>query len=146
LDVANIQDLYFEKGYLSSQIRSESVYNETSDRVDLNYSINENELVYVGRVRIEGNTKTKDIVIRRELRAYPGESFSGAKLKRSKERLYNLGFFEDVRFDTEPGPEPNTRDLLVSVKEGKTGEFSFGGGYSSVDSIIGFCPGKAEEF
>jgi len=146
LDVANIQDLCFEKGYLSAQIRSESVYNESTDRVDLNYTITENELTYVGRVRIEGNTKTKDVVIRRELRAYPGESFNGAKLKRSKERLYNLGFFEDVRFDTDSGSAPNTRDLLVSVKEGKTGEFSFGGGYGSGDSIIGFVQVRQKNF
>ncbi len=146
LDVAGIQDLYFEKGYLSSQIRSESVYNETSDRVDITYAIKENELIYVERVRVQGNTKTKDIVIRRELRAYPGESFSGAKLKRSKERLYNLGFFEDVRFDTESGSSPNSRDLVVTVKEGKTGEFSFGGGYSSVDAIIGFAQVRQKNF
>ena len=146
LDVANIQDVYFEKGYLSAQIRSESVYNDATDHVDLAYTIVENELTYVGRVQVQGNTKTKDIVIRRELRAYPGESFSGAKLKRSKERLYNLGFFEDVRFDTEAASEPNTKDLVVSVKEGKTGEFSFGGGYSSVDSIIGFVQVRQKNF
>src|SRR3989344_703473 len=146
LDVANIQDLYFEKGYLSAQIRSESVFNETTDRVDIGYKIVENELTYVERVRIQGNTKTKDIVIRREIRAYPGESFSGAKLKRSKERLYNLGFFEDIRFDTESGSQPNTRDLVVSVKESKTGEFSFGGGYSSSDSVIGCIQVRQRNF
>ena len=146
LDVANIQDLYFEKGYLSAQIRSESAYNETTDKVDLTYSVTENDLTFVEKVRIQGNTKTKDIVIRRELRAYPGESFSGAKLKRSKERLYNLGFFEDVRFDTEQGSAPNNRDLVVSVKEAKTGEFSFGGGYSSIDSVIGFVQIRQKNF
>ncbi len=146
LDVANIQDLYFEQGYLSAQIRSESVYNETTDKVDVRYSITENELIYVDKVRIQGNTKTKDIVIRRELRAYPGESFSGAKLKRSKERLYNLGFFEDVRFDTEPGALSNSRDLMVTVKEQKTGEFSFGGGYSSIDNVIGFIQVRQKNF
>ncbi len=146
MDVSNIQDLYFERGYLSSQIRSESLYNDSTQKVDLNYFITENELTYVGKVRIQGNTKTKDIVIRRELRAYPGESFSGAKLKRSKERLYNLGYFEDVRFDTEPGALPNTRDLVVTVKETKTGEFSFGGGYSSVDALIGFVQLKQKNF
>ncbi len=145
-DVGGIQDLYFEKGYLSAQIRSESFYNETTGKVDLSYTVTENELNYVERVRIQGNTKTKDIVIRRELRAYPGESFSGAKLKRSKERLYNLGFFEDVRFDTEPGSSPDHRDLVVSVKEAKTGEFSFGGGYSSIDSIIGFAQIRQKNF
>lgn len=146
VDVGAIQDLYFDKGYLAAQIRSESVYNETTGRVDVNYSIMENELTYVEKVRVEGNSKTKDIVIRRELRAYPGESFSGAKLKRSKERLYNLGFFDDVRFDTEPGSQANTRDLVVSVKEAKTGEFSFGGGYSSVDSVLGFVQIRQKNF
>lgn len=146
LDVANIQDLYFEKGYLAAQILSESLYNETTDRVDVNYAITENELTYVDQVRVQGNSKTKDIVIRRELRAYPGESFSGAKLKRSKERLYNLGFFEDVRFDTEPGSQSNSRDLVVSVKETKTGEFSFGGGYSSIDNVIGFVQVRQKNF
>lgn len=145
-DVANIQDLYFEQGYLSAQIRSESIYNETTDRVDLSYAITENELTYVDKVRVQGNVKTKDIVIRRELRAYPGESFSGAKLKRSKDRLYNLGFFEDVRFDTEPGALPNSKDLVVTVKEAKTGEFSFGGGYSSIDNIIGFAQIRQKNF
>ena len=138
MDVSNIQDLYFDKGYLAAQIRSESSYNEGTGKVDLTYNVTENELTYVDKVRVQGNNKTQDIVIRRELRAYPGESFSGAKLKRSKERLYNLGFFEDVRFETEPGASANSRDLVVSVKEAKTGEFSFGGGYSSIDSIIGF--------
>ncbi len=146
VDVSNIQDLYFDKGYLSAQIRSESIYNDKTDKVDLTYSIVENQLTYVDKVRVQGNTKTKDIVIRRELRAYPGESFSGAKLKRSKERLYNLGFFEDVRFDTEDGSVPNSKDLVVSVKEGKTGEFSFGGGYSSIDSVIGFIQVRQKNF
>ncbi len=146
VDVSALQDLYFEKGYLSAQIRSESLYNDTTDKVDLNYTIAENELTYVERVRIQGNTKTKDVVVRRELRAYPGESFSGARLKRSKERLYNLGFFEEVKFDTEPGSLPNTRDLVVSVKEAKTGEFSFGGGFSSVDSVLGFAQIRQKNF
>jgi outer membrane protein insertion porin family len=146
LDVAAIQDLYFEKGYLSSQIRSESLYNDASDAVDINYSITENELTYVEKVIVQGNTKTKDIVIRRELRAYPGESFSGAKLKRSKERLYNLGFFEEVQFDVEPGSQSNTKNLVVTVKEQKTGEFSFGGGYSSVDNVIGFAQIRQKNF
>ncbi|MBI3315928.1 MAG: outer membrane protein assembly factor BamA [Candidatus Omnitrophica bacterium] len=146
LDVSNMQDLYFDKGYLSCQVRSESVYNESTGSVDLTYTITENDLTYVEKVKVQGNTKTKDIVIRRELRAYPGESFSGAKLKRSKERLYNLGFFEDVRFDTESGSLPSTKNLVVTVKEAKTGEFSFGGGYSSVDSVLGFVQIRQKNF
>lgn len=146
MDVGAIQDLYFDRGYLSAQIRSESLYNEATEKVDVRYQVRENNLTYVERVRIHGNVKTKDVVIRRELRAYPGESFSGAKLKRSKERLFNLGFFEDVRFDTEEGSAPDTRDLVVSVKEAKTGEFSFGGGYSSIDSVLGFAQIRQKNF
>ncbi len=146
VDVGTIQDLYFEKGYLMARIHTQSVYNESTDRVDLVYSITENDLTTVGRVLIQGNTKTKDIVVRRELRAYPGESFNGAGLKRSKDRLSNLGFFEDVRFDTESTSEPNTKDLIVNVKEGKTGEFSFGGGFSSIDSAVGFVQVRQKNF
>ena len=96
-------------------------------------------IVHVGMVEIKGNTKTKDIVIRRELRLYPGERYDGAKLRRSKERLYNLGFFEDVYLDTQNTPTKNVKDLAVTVKETKTGEFAFGGGYSSVNEFIGFA-------
>jgi outer membrane protein insertion porin family len=93
----------------------------------------------VGGISIQGNVKTRDAVIRREIRIYPGERYDGEKLRRSKERLYNLGYFEEVNFETVPSAErPDHRDLVVSVKEAKTGEFSFGGGFSSVDNFIGF--------
>ncbi|MBI1976022.1 MAG: BamA/TamA family outer membrane protein, partial [Candidatus Omnitrophica bacterium] len=73
-----------------------------------------------------------------ELRIKPGERYDGTKIRRSKERLYNLGYFEEVAFDTEAASEPTKRDLAISVKEAKTGEFSFGAGFSSVDKLLGF--------
>ncbi|GAG42715.1 unnamed protein product, partial [marine sediment metagenome] len=66
--------------------------------LDIVFAIDGKDLVYVGKIDIKGNTKTKDVVIRRELRIYPGERFDGNKIRRSKERLYNLGFFEDIYF------------------------------------------------
>jgi outer membrane protein insertion porin family len=92
----------------------------------------------VDKVKIRGNTKTKDVVIRRELRIRPGDKFEGSLLKRSKERLENLGFFEEVSYDTEPSEVPNRRDIVWKVKEKRTGELSFGAGISSIDQFLGF--------
>lgn len=139
-DAANIQGIYFDKGYIFTQVSESSYLNPDSDKVDVTYTVDEGIVGYVNKIKIRGNIKTKDKVIRRELRIYPGERFDGQKLKRGKERLQNLGFFEEVGYDIEPSdsPDASKRDLVVDVKESKTGEFSFGGGYSSVDSLIGF--------
>lgn len=137
-DIISIQQFYYGKGYMMSKVDGSSIVNPETGLVDVTYTIEENELVYINKIKIKGNTKTKDVVIRRELRVYPGERFDGDKLRRSKERLYNLGYFEEVTFDTGEGPAPDKKDLIVSVKESKTGEFSFGGGYSSVEFLIGF--------
>ncbi len=145
-DVAGVQEHYFDKGYIMARVRPDTVLNVGTDRVDITYSLTEGEVAYVNKINIRGNTKTKDVVIRRELRIKPGERYDGAKLKRSKERLYNLGYFEDITFDTEETPEPNKRNMLVDVKETKTGEFSFGGGFSSIDKLIGFIEVEQRNF
>lgn len=137
-DVITIQTLYFDKGYMSCRVRPVTSLNKEKKTIDITYILTEGDQSYVGEIRITGNTKTKDSVIRRELRLYPGEKFDGAKLKKSKQRLYDLGYFDEVIFDTEPTKVPNEKELLVRVKEAKTGEFSFGGGYSSVDQLVGF--------
>lgn len=137
-DSAAIQGYYLEKGYIFARIEPNTSLNPDTGKVDINYNIIENELAYVNRIEIRGNIKTRDKIVRRELRLNPGERFDGKKLKRSKERLNNLGFFEEVSFDMADTDEPNKKDLIVEVKEAKTGEFSFGGGYSSVDKLIGF--------
>ena len=137
-DIASIQKYYFDRGYINAEINADTTLDEESGRVDLHYSIIENELTYIRQIKIVGNTKTKDVVVRRELRLVPGDPFDGGKLKRSRDRLFNLGFFDEVAFDTEPTPVPNQSDLIVDVKEKKTGEFSFGAGFSSIDRFIGF--------
>jgi len=145
-DLINIQQYYFDKGYMNCNIAPDALLDAATGDINVTYNITENELVYVEKVRIQGNTKTKDIVIRRELRAYPGEPFNGAFIRRSKERLYNLGYFEDVVLDTEQGSAPNKKDLVVTVKEAKTGEFSFGAGYSSIDRLMGFVQVEQRNF
>ncbi|NQT95685.1 MAG: outer membrane protein assembly factor BamA [Candidatus Omnitrophica bacterium] len=138
LDVISIQTLYFDRGYMSCNIKPITALDKDKKSIDVKYRAKEGDLSYLNEIRITGNTKTKDVVIRRELRLYPGERFDGKKLKKSKQRLYDLGYFDEVIFDTEPTQAPDKKDLVVSVKEAKTGEFSFGGGYSSVDRLLGF--------
>lgn len=137
-DINAVQGLYFEKGYIYAVVKSDTYLNPATGNIDITYNIIENELTYVDRIEIKGNIKTKDNVIRRELRVRPGEPFDGKKLQRSKERLYNLGYFEEISFDTEKSTAPNKSNLIVEVKETKTGEFSFGGGFSTIDKAVGF--------
>lgn len=137
-DEQNVHDLYFEKGYIFADARADTLLNEKTENIDISYNIIEGEVCYVDKIIIKGNTKTKDVVIRRELRIFPGDQFDGVKLRRSKEKLYNLGFFEEISYDIEEGSSPTKKNLVVTVKETKTGEFSFGGGYSSIDRLVGF--------
>jgi len=145
-DVASVQGLYFDKGYISAQVQNTSSLNTATSRVDIVYNIIENQVTYVDKIKIRGNIKTKDLIIRRELRIHPGDKFDGEKLRRSKERLQNLGFFEDISYDTEDTGVPDQKDLVVDVKETKTGSFSFGGGYSTVDQFVGFIEIEQKNF
>ncbi|MFC1709460.1 outer membrane protein assembly factor BamA [Candidatus Omnitrophota bacterium] len=145
-DVYNLRNFYLSKGYLFAQINESASVDPQTGNVDISYSIRENDIIHVGRINIRGNTKTKDKVIRREIRLRPGDRFDGDSLKRSKERLDNLGFFEEVVFDTEEGSRPNMENLVVDVKETQTGSFSFGGGYSTVDEFIGFVEIEQKNF
>lgn len=137
-DVANIKSLYFDRGYIFAKVEESTSLNPDNGQVDLKLDIQEGGIAYINKIKIQGNTQTRDIVIRRELRMYPGDQFDGVKLRRSKERLNNLGYFDDVGFDIEDTGTPDQKDLVVDVKEAKTGSFSFGGGYSTVDQLIGF--------
>jgi len=141
-DLAAIQKFYFYQGYIAVQIEPDVRFNRDTGKVDVTYTIQEGDLFFVNKVKIRGNTKTKDMVIRRELRIRPGEKFDGQKIDRSKERLEGLGYFEDVSYDSEEpedATDPNKRDLIFKVKEKQTGQLSFGGGVSSVESLIGFA-------
>lgn len=145
-DLAGINELYFEKGYISARTIPEVVFNKEQQKMDITYSITENELAYIEKIIIRGNDKTKDIVIRRELKIKPGGVFDGAQLKRSKQNLNNLGYFEEITYDTAPGSAPNKKDLIINVKETKTGQVSFGAGYNSVDKFIGFVELQQRNF
>lgn len=144
-DTSSIQGLYFDKGYISASCNATTSLG-AEGKVDVVFSIIENQIAYVNKIKVRGNVKTRDVVIRREMRLKPGERFDGDKLRRSKERLQNLGFFESVSYDIEDTDEPAKKDLIVDVKESKTGMFSFGGGYSTVDQLVGFIEIEQKNF
>ncbi len=146
VDISKIRALYFDRGYIFADVKDTTSLDPVTGLVDIKLDIIEGGLAYVDKIKIQGNTRTRDIVIRRELRISPGERFDGGKLKRSKERLNNLGYFEDVGFDIEDTDQSDRKDLVVQVKEAKTGSFSFGGGFSTVDKVIGFVEIEQRNF
>jgi len=105
--------------------------------VAVNIDIQEGGEVRIGRINIAGNTKTRDKVIRREMRLEEGDLYSKKALKRSYDRINNLNFFETVEITPERRQQEPVMDLDVKVKEKMTGTLSVGGGYSSVDKLIG---------
>ena len=141
-----IRDYYMSRGYVDASVRPEIVFNEQTNALDVMFSLIENELSYVEEIKIEGNTKTKDIVIRRELAVRPGEIFNGVKVRRSQERLLNLGYFESIYMEIEPTEASDKKNLIVKVEETKTGELGFGAGFSSIDKFIGFIEVTQKNF
>ncbi len=144
--VDSIRGLYIDKGYIYASVKPTTFLNPETKRIDITVEIIENDIAHVERIDIRGNTKTKDKVIRRELRIAPGDKFEGEKVRKSRQRLENLGFFKEIRFSSEPGSRPDWENLIIDVKEAKTGYLSFGGGYSSVDSFTGFVELRQKNF
>lgn len=146
-DIEKIREYYEDQGHIDVRVLPDVRLNRDSGKVDVTYKIEEGDLYFVEKVVVRGNTKTRDIVIRRELRIRPGEKFDGEKIRKSKQRLENLGFFEEVTYDTQPsGEASNKKDLIFRVKEKRTGELSFGGGVSSIDRFVGFAEISQKNF
>ena len=137
-DLEAIRDFYGAKGYIDTQVTPIKQPNVETGRMDIIYEIVEGDISYLSKINIRGNTKTKDKVIRRELAVKPGEIFNMVKVKRSKERLQNMGYFSKVNTIAEPTDVPGHKDLAVEVEEQRTGQLVFGAGFSSVDSLVGF--------
>ncbi len=135
-DILTIADLYSKKGYAYADANPVSKLNDEDRTVDLSIEVDKGKKVYVGNIEILGNLKTRDNVIRREFRLKEGELFDSSKLKRSKQRLNNLNFFEDVKIDTHRGQDPDLIDILTTVTEKPSGSFSVGAGFSSVENLI----------
>jgi outer membrane protein insertion porin family len=136
-DVLTLSDRYTERGYAFADVVPLTNIDQEKRLVNIDVRIDRGPQVRVGRVLIVGNEITRDKVIRREIRLSEGDLFDSTKLRRSRQRLGNLGFFEEVKLDTRRRPEEDLVDLEVRVKEQPTGAFTAGAGYSSTQSVIG---------
>ncbi|MFZ5862120.1 MAG: outer membrane protein assembly factor BamA [Nitrospirota bacterium] len=134
-DMTLLTDRYGERGYAFVDIRPQFTPRPESRSIDLTYEIREGRPVTVRTVTVEGNEKTYDWVIRRELRVAEQELVNTKALKRSFQRINNLNFFENVEILPNPIGD-DQMDITVRVKEKPTGTFSLGGGYSSVDRVV----------
>jgi outer membrane protein insertion porin family len=136
-DVFALTDVYADKGYaFANATPITSVHPETRT-VDIEFDMEKGEKVHIDRINITGNTKTRDKVVRRELKLDEGDLYSSTAMKRSKQMLMNTGYFEEANLVTAKGSAPDKLDLNVEVKEKPTGTFSVGAGYSSLDGVIG---------
>ena len=135
-DVTTLTDMYSNKGFAFVQVDPVTNVNSTQKTVDIALVITKGPPVYFNRVLVAGNTKTRDKVVRRELLANEQELFSGNKITQSRNALQRTGYFEDVQVTTKKTEQPDTVDVLVDVKEGPTGSFQIGAGYSSGDGVL----------
>lgn len=136
-DIGRFNDLYGDEGYANVNINPITNIDEGKRTADITFDIQKEELVYIERINISGNVNTRDKVIRREIELSEGMLFSATDMKRSRNNLNRLGYFERVAITPQPGSSDDKLVLNVDVKERPTGSISAGIGYSSVDKIIG---------
>ncbi|MBU4100034.1 MAG: outer membrane protein assembly factor BamA [Proteobacteria bacterium] len=135
-DVLALTDIYSDEGYAYAEITPRIDKNFDQLIVNICYVIKKGQQVFFEKIIIAGNTKTRDKVIRRELKVYEQELFSGRQLKRGMRNLHRLDFFEDIKVNTIKGSSDDKMILKIDVSEKPTGTFSFGGGYSSVENLF----------
>ncbi len=135
-DRAALDDVAQDRGYAYANITPETAVNEDTRTIDLTFDTLKGKPVYIERIEIGGNTKTRDKVIRRELHIYEGELFSGTAMKFSKARVQALGFFETVELTTKKGSADDLITVSIQVKERPTGTFQVGAGFSTLESFI----------
>lgn len=135
-DILYLTDLYSDEGYAYADISPAVDRDPEKLIVNITYQINKGRQVYFERILIGGNTKTRDKVIRRQLKVYEQELFSGSRLKRGVQNLYRLDYFEDVKVATSKGETDDSMILKLDITEKPTGAFSFGGGYSTIEDFF----------
>jgi len=135
-DIKTIRSFYGSRGYADAVV-SPDIKDAGPNQVSIKYQITEGSRYRVGRVNIQGNSKTQDKVIRRELPLNPGDWFNTVELETTKARLKNLQYFSDVQANGSPAGN-GYRDINVLVEERNTGSVGVGVGFSSIDNVVGF--------
>jgi len=136
MDVTTLTDWFADKGYAFANIVPQTRVDQEKRVVDISFDVEKGEKVYIDTITIRGNSKTRDKVIRRELKLAEGELYGATAIRKSKQALMNLGYFEDATIATARGSAEDRMNLNVEVKEKPTGTFSIGAGYSSIDKFV----------
>lgn len=134
-DLKKLTEFYNDYGYAFAEVDVETNERPEEGIVDIYYTLNPKEKVYIRRVEVEGNVKTRDNVILRELRLADGQQYNGDAMRRSTERLDKMRYFDEVNPQLVPTGNPGEVDLKVGVKEGNTGMINVGFGYSTYDKF-----------
>lgn len=142
-DLETITKKYTNEGFANTQVLPDVKRDTATRTTDITYGVKKRDKVYIGRIFITGNTKTRDKVIRRELKLAEGDLFSSSKLERSLTNLKKLDYFEEVEIVPSEGDQPGIMNLNVKVKEKLTGSISVGGGFSSDDGL--FATGEVQQ-
>ncbi len=136
-DLNALQAKYGDLGYAYANIIPRTRIREKDRLVDITYEIDKGNKVYIGKINVKGNTKTRDKVVRREMRIYEGELYHETRKRESLANIKRLGFFDEVVFNTKTPPgEPNVMDIDIVVKERNTGQIQLGAGYSNYGGFL----------
>ncbi len=135
-DIMGLTDAYADRGYAFADVTPTVSIDQAARAVNLSFTTRPGPKVYIGRIDIVGNERTRDQVIRREIRLDEGELYSATRLQRSRQRLINLQYFEEVKIDTKRRGEEELMDLEVEVTERSTGQFTAGIGFSSIENVV----------
>ena len=135
-DSQKLTERLSEDGYAFATVEPQTAIDESAKTVDVMFQADRGKQVVVDRIEIEGNSKTRDKVIRREMRLQEQELFSARKLRKSREALQRLGFFQEVNITTRRAAAEDRMNVVVAVKEAQTGAFSAGAGFSSADALL----------
>jgi outer membrane protein insertion porin family len=135
-DVEAVTDVFADEGFAFASVEPGTRVREAERLVDIQFTGTRGPQVYVDRIEVMGNVKTRDKVVRRELRLHEQDLFSATKLRKSRENLQRLGFFGSVNIKTRRTTAPDKLDVIVEVSEAQTGSFSAGAGFSSADQLL----------
>lgn len=135
-DTYQLRLSYGEQGYITALVKEKHTFGAEGAKVNVSFSVEEKDRHYIEKVKIVGNDKTRDNVIRRQLTFYPGEKLDTEKIRDSQRRLSNTGYFDmesgmPAGINFEQGSTADRQNIVVDVKEGRTGMLRFGGGYGA---------------
>jgi outer membrane protein insertion porin family len=135
-DVDKLQGFYADRGYYFAKVTPRTRVNPEDLTVDCAFEVEKGELVFIDRIEVAGNQRTRDDVVRRELSFVEGGLYSRLAVERSRARVHRLGFFEEVTIEPKPRDDAGRLGLGVNVVERSTGSFSFGAGFGSTDGFL----------